>query len=181
MAPIKGPAAKELKFIEYYLASFDKVQSYKAAGFKARKGTEAAEADTLLEKHREVLLEMSKAKASETVVDGNRVIAELSYLAFSSIADACTWDSGRLSLVPSSSLAPHQLAAVKKISIKPGEFGTEFSVEMHDKKAALATLAKHFNVDCNMNELIARIRSYGFEVQDSDSPEANSWVNLGQK
>ena len=39
-------------------------------------------------------------------------------------------------------------------------------VKMHSKQAALMTLAKYYNVDCNLNELLDRVRSYDYDPID---------------
>jgi hypothetical protein len=164
------PNGRERMFLVNYLKSFDPVAAFVAAGLKSKvKNGEKAAAEALLAKFQHCLVEYNQqATQVDAVVEvtGDRVIEELAALAFSTIGTACTWTSKSVALVDSSSLSAHQLSTIKRIQIKPTEFGPDISVEMHDKLGALKALARYLNVDCDINQLVQRVQSFGFEVSD---------------
>jgi phage terminase small subunit len=167
------PNGREKMFLTNYLKSFDPVSAFVAAGLKSKvKNGEKAAAAALLAKFQHCLVEYSQQAIPEKAdveITGDRVIEELAALAFSSISTACIWSEKSVQLISSTQLDPHQLAAIKRINIKPTEFGPDISVEMHDKIGALKTLARHLNVDCDINQLVMRVRSFGFDVSDKRS------------
>jgi Terminase small subunit len=171
--PTQKPNGREEMFLRNYLKSFDPAGAFTAAGLKSKaKGGEAAAAQALLVKFQHLLVDYNQQQLeADRVVEvtGDRVVEELAALGFSTIATACTWTQKTITLVDANSLSTQQLATIKKIQIKPTEFGPDISVEMHDKIGSLKILAKYLNVDCSINELIQRVQSFGFDVSDKRS------------
>lgn len=162
--------ARYKAFLENYAKTFDLIGSYIAAGLKAgRPDGDRAAALALLEipEHIEYL-RILVGDRQEPSVSGDKVIDELSKIAFSSIVDACDWTSTGVILKPPSQIPGNKMGAIKKVTTHSDAVGNRnITVEMHDKLGALKVLAKHFNVDVGINDLISRIRSYGYEVIDT--------------
>lgn len=168
MNTIKNPRYRA--FLENYAKTFDPIGSFVAAGLKAKRaGGERAEAMALLEmpKHIEYLRQLVERK-DEIPVSGDRVLEELSQIAFSTITDACEWTTTGVVLKPPSEIPAHKIRGIQTVSTHSDAAGNRnVTVKMHDKLGALKVLAKHFNVDVGINDLISRIRSYGYEVIDT--------------
>ncbi len=76
-------------------------------------------------------------------VSKERVIAELSRIAFARSSDFFTWGPDGVTLKESSELSDAQIAAVGEVSERPGQFGNTIRVKLHDKVAALEKLGRH--------------------------------------
>jgi hypothetical protein len=157
-------------FLENYAKTFDLVGSFVAAGLRAKRpGQEKPEALALLDisEHIEYLRLLAKDR-EQLSASGDTVLEELSRIAFSSIVDACEWTSTGVILKLPSVIPDNKMAAIRKVATHSDAVGNRnITVEMHDKMGALKILAKHFNVDVGINDLISRIRSYGYEVIDT--------------
>lgn len=162
--------ARYKAFLNNYAKTFDLVGSFVAAGLKTTKlGEEKTQALALLEipEHIEYLRILAGDR-EEPRVSGDTVLDELSKIAFSSIVDACDWTTTGVILKPPSQIPANRIGAIKKVATHSDAAGNRnITVEMHDKLGALKILAKHFNVDVGLNDLISRIRGYGYEVIDT--------------
>lgn len=168
MSLVSNPRYKT--FLENYIRTFDLVGSFVAAGLKAaRPGEEKDEALALLDipEHIEYLRVLT-SDCGESQINGDSVLDELSKIAFSSIVDACDWTTTGVILKRPSDIPANKMRAIQTVATHSDAAGNRnVTVKMHDKIGALKILAKHFNVDVGINDLISRIRSYGYEVVDT--------------
>lgn len=170
-----SPRQKE--FLKHYSTTFNPVEAWKAAGLKVTEGlTVQASATTFLctEEARSELLELRNALTAtvDEETAGAEVISELKKIAFSKITDVCHWDaSGNVAFFESNQLEPETQSAIETMRIEMTQFGPKIMVKMHSKQSALATLAHYYNVDVDMNSLLARVRSYDYEAVDLTAPE----------
>lgn len=171
MSLVKNPRYRT--FLENYSRTFDLIGSFIAAGLRVkRSGDEVEEAAELLQipEHVEYLklLVGDREQSGIAEVTGDRVLEELSKIAFSTIVDACELTPNGVILKSPSDIPAHKIAAIQSVTTHSDAAGNRnIAVKMHDKLGALKVLAKHTNVDVDINSLIARIRSYGYEVVDT--------------
>jgi len=142
---------KQERFIEEYLIDLNATQAAIRAGYSVRTAT-AIGSENLRKPHVLVALQDRRQQlADEAGITPERVIAEYARLAFASITDVVSWNEKRLTVVPSAALSEAAAAAVKKVRATVKEMPQEdgeptakilIEVEMHDKKAALDSLAK---------------------------------------
>ena len=88
-----------------------------------------------------------KRRAAKLDISPEHVVDEIARLAFASVGDVVSWDvNGKVTVKDSDSLSPEVLAAVSEVSNTAGKDGDSLKVKMHDKLAALNTLAKHMGL-----------------------------------
>lgn len=159
------------KFLDNYHASFNIVESYRSSGNRAGEGEDiATAAGKILAtiEAREYLLSLSSDKDSPSeATQGAAIVEQLRSIALSNITDVCSWDAtGTVGFKPAAQLDKKTQSAIETVRIENTQFGPKIMVKMHSKQAALMTLAKYYNVDCNLNELLDRVRSYDYDPID---------------
>ena len=139
---------REFKFCEEYLKEDNQTRAYKLAGYKAKSNNVAAvEASRILRKPkvREYLgcrkEEIREKIKLDTDVTRERVLRELTALAYSNIGDFVTWGPEGLRFKSLDKIEPENFAAVQSIVLKKGT-KTITRVKMHNKMHALLLLAK---------------------------------------
>jgi phage terminase small subunit len=142
--PLKAniSAQRWYAFAVEYARNPDAQAAAVSVGYSARYGK------ILLKKH-EVQVEIRKLftqGAKRTEVDVERVVLELARVALSSIADAVEWDADGITRKASSELSPDVLAAISEVSEVRSKDGPTLRLKMHDKMAALTTLAKYLGM-----------------------------------
>ena len=103
-------------------------------------------------------------------VTKEKVLAELAAIGYSRLDQHMNYDGDQLTITPTDDLSPEDKIALKKITLKPGKYGDEVTVELHDKKAALDSLGKHLGIFKEKVELSADddLRKF-FELIDGRS------------
>lgn len=164
-------------FVENYAANLcsDKAQAYLDAGFKAKNRESArVAAHTLLGKaDAEAYLGELLAERSERIkLTGDMVLEETRRLAFSNLINYLNLAGpDGIELKDILTLPEELTAAVQEISEETARNGNvTVRIKLHDKVGPLKALQKYFGVDLNVNELLARVRSYGYGVVDEVAP-----------
>ena len=139
---------REFRFCEEYLRENNQTRAYKLAGYKAKSNNVAAvEASRILRKPkvREYLgcrkEEIREKIKMDTEVTRERVLRELTALAYSDIGNFVTWGPEGLRFKSLDEIEPENFAAVQSIVLKKGT-RTITRVKMHNKVHALLLLAK---------------------------------------
>ncbi len=116
-----------------------------------------------------------KARSQRLKINADKVHEELGRIAFSDFFDAADFADGFLKVKDELPKAVRVTVASVKHKIKTNEKSEEKEIEvkLHDKMSALKVLAKFYALDVNLNELLARLRGYGFEVKDPRAAEAD--------
>ena len=99
-------------------------------------------------------------------ISADKVHEELGRIAFSDWFDVGEFNGDDLLRVKQGELAKAVRVTVASVKHKKMKDGEEMEIKLHDKIAALKTLAKFYGIDLNPNELIARLRGYGYEVRE---------------
>lgn len=154
-----APNPKQRRFAAEYLIDLNATQAAIRAGYS--KKTAAQIAEKLLRKA-DIQAEITKRqqkRSSRTEITQDRVLIELARIGFSDIRNAVKWgetmlrvadsETGEveayhgLALIGSDEIDDDTAAAIAEVSEGP----KGIKIKFHDKKGALADLAKHVGVD----------------------------------
>lgn len=127
------------RFVAEYLVDLDAMRAAIAAGYSA--ASAAVRASQLLASPDVIALIRARQQewASKLEISAERVLQEYAAIAFADIGELAEDDGAPKSL---SSLQRHQRVAIAEVSSSPGGC----KVRLHDKRAALADLAKHLGL-----------------------------------
>ena len=134
---------KQLRFCQEYLIDYNATQSYIRAGYSAKSISIAnSEGFKLLNKPiiQKKIAELSKKIAQDNELTIEKVIGEISSLAFSNIRDFYD-DEGQFKKL--SDLTLEQARCIESINPVPLKDGSvQFKIKLHDKNRALEKLMK---------------------------------------
>lgn len=131
-------------FITAYLNNgFNAGKAVIEAGYKCNPNSARVRGSHLLADPR--IQERVEMYLNKFAMTGNEVLARLTLQARSSIEDFLSIDkvTGKVTFDFRQAMAMHALGAIKKIGIKPTEFGDALEVEMYDAQSALIQLGKY--------------------------------------
>ena len=150
---------RHARFVEEYLVDLNATQAVLRAGYSE---TGASTTGVRLLANPRIAAAIAHAMAERsrrTQVTQDRVVEELARLAFADVRDAATWTDETMYLRPSADLDDITSAAIKEVRVvrtitrikrKGGDEDeierVEQRVQMHDKKGALDSLAKHLGM-----------------------------------
>jgi phage terminase small subunit len=113
---------------------------------------------------------LAEERRKRIEVSGEKLIAELSKIAFVNIQDIMTWnDSDKKYILKSpSEMSEDAMAAIAEISEgdMKGVGVITRGVKLHPKLPAIKMLLHHLGADLSPNELVTRVRGLGYEVVD---------------
>lgn len=158
-------------FAEEWVIDHDSDRAYRAAGYEPKDSNAAHMGASRLLARPDVSAYVNALHSQLTrkrQLTGAMVIEEQRRMAFSNIKYLITAEDKSFSLKDLASLPDEYTAAISKLTQKSTKTGAVVleSVELHDKQAALKSLAKYFGVDLNPHELLSRIRGLGFTLDD---------------
>lgn len=137
-------SVKQKRFVEEYLVDLNATQAAIRAGYKPTKAGERG--NTLLHKVPWVRDAIAKAMADRsrrTGITVERVLREHARVAFSDVRRLVRSGPDGLELVPVSEWSPDDSAAVAEIVQTVDSKGSRLRIKLHDKMAALNTLARY--------------------------------------
>lgn len=146
---------KEKSFIKHYLTHYNAARAYREAGYAAPSVSAARLTAYKLKATPIVAAEINRQEAERFErldITADKVLQELANLAFSNMADYCSWDEKGIKIVDSESLSRAQTAAIIQITEKTKKSfssGTtkEVTVKINpDKAKALLILADYTGI-----------------------------------
>lgn len=149
-----GVSDKQMEFCEVYLRTLNASEAFRQAydcSKLANWQIWAQARKKLAEKGvREYINARRKDAREELVVDTQRILTELSAIAFTDITDVVEFNDSGAHVKPTSQLSLAHKKAIKKVTIKRREHehgeNTDIVIEMHDKQRAIDTLCKHLGI-----------------------------------
>jgi phage terminase small subunit len=140
-------SVKERLFVQHYLGGKPGIRgngtrAYIAAGY-APKAASSGAWELLRKPQIEAAVEVFFAKRDITV---GRVLEELRRIALSDMRDFVDWRPDGVRLKPSTGLSSEAAACVAEVTEHVTETGRHVRFKLHDKMAALTTLAKHLGL-----------------------------------
>ena len=134
---------KQRRFVEEYLCDLNATQAAIRAGY-SEKTAQQMGTENLSKPVIAAAIESAMQKRSERVeITQDRVLEELSHIAFARIDKVVKWDPDGVTLLGSSYLDEHTLAAVSEVSETTTQHGGSQRIKMHDKLGALTKLGEH--------------------------------------
>ena len=140
----KSLSVRERAFVRAYVAGETQgsaLPSARAAGF----GPADTGAGSKLLGRPHVKAEIVRLLAQQDI-RAERVLAELSLVAFSDMGNYARWGPDGVSLKPSEELSDLARVAVAEVSETKSKDGGSLKFKLHDKLGALNTLAKHLRL-----------------------------------
>ena len=145
---------KQKKFVQEYLIDGNATRAYKAAGYGSNGNlkTPNVSAYQLLRNpriQREIQHEMEE-RNRRVHIDQDKVLKELSKLAFSNIKRMSSWTKEDITFFASRDISDDDAAAIQEISINFTQFGANLKIKLYDKRQALVDLGNYlglFNKD----------------------------------
>jgi phage terminase small subunit len=135
-----------IRFAEEYPKDLNGTQAAIRAGY-SEKGAGVVASNLLKDDRvRAKIEELNKSRLRKLNVTVKNVLKEIALMAFSNIADVCTWNSQGIRLKRSASLSREETAAIKSITETITPKTTSLKVLMHDKPASLVLLCRYLNV-----------------------------------
>ena len=137
---------KQKLFVEEYLVDLNATQAAIRAGYSAK--TAYSQGQRLL-KNDEVqarIAELQAERASRTEVTMDRVVLELSRIAFSDARKVFRWGPDGVTLIDSDDLSDDDAATIAEVSETTSESGGTIRGKRYDKVKALELLGRHLGM-----------------------------------
>ena len=136
--------ARQQAFVQEYLIDLNAAQAAVRAGYSP-KGSKT-HGCRLLNKNtavQEAVKEAMQQRGKRTQISQDRILDELSRIAFGDLRDAVAWGPGGIVLTDSAALTSEQVAALAEISETAKGL---LKVKRHDKVRALELLMRHLGM-----------------------------------
>lgn len=161
---------KQKRFCEEYIIDLNRTQAAIRAGYSEKT---AGQIGHELLKKPEIemyIAALQQQRSRRTNLTADRVLEELSRIAFANIVDVVAADKQGLVIRDIESLPPETQVAIAEISsfTKEGVEGgssTSTKAKMHDKLGALKLLAQHLGVTSDFNVAIHTLAKYGLHLK----------------
>ena len=145
---------KQATFAQEYLIDLNATQAAVRAGYS--KGSAARYAVELLNKNHvaEAIQKAMQERNQRVEISQDRILEELSRIAFGDLRDAVTWGPRGVSLKDSAVLTDEQAAAIAEVGETVTKDGGSTRIKRHDKVKALELLMRHkgmLNDKLNLN------------------------------
>ena len=134
---------KQATFVQEYLIDLNATQAAIRAGFSP--GSAARYAVELLNKTHvaEAIRKAMQERNQRVEISQDRILEELSRIAFGDLRDAVTWGPSGVSLKDSTVLTDEQAAAIAEVGETVTKDGGSTRIKRHDKVKALELLMRH--------------------------------------
>ncbi len=154
---------KQRRFCEEYLLDLDPTEAYKRAGYKVNSDDSARAAGNRLLSNVAVSRYVQKLmaeRASRTAITADKVLQEISGVAFAKITDFISVNGCEVACKPSSEWPKEVAGAIVEFS----RYGHRVSIKMGDKLGALKLLYDHLGLGLDFNRSMQSLRKYGLEL-----------------
>jgi phage terminase small subunit len=175
---------KQERFCEEYIVDFNATQAARRAGYSGKSVKQAGTENISKPSIQARIKELQQPHKEKLDISAERVLEELSLIAFARPKKYMNWDNSRLTLISSDELTEAETAAIASVSYKETstQFGgtTQVELKFHDKVKALTTIIEKY---LDMDAAIALLDKRGFDAVPrpiqpaqlqgaSDDPEA---------
>ncbi len=154
------------RYVEQGFTDAAKAYRLSFPGCKSQKAAESGASRLLVSAKVAAYLAEVKDKAKErTQVTADMVLEELAKLAFTNMADYAQWSTGGVDLKASENMTPEMTAAVSEITETVTKDGGSVRFKLHDKRAALESIGKHFGMFTDKRD-----------AEHGGEPGSNDWT-----
>ena len=137
---------KQARFVDEYLIDLNASAAYLRAGYKTG-NSNVCGSRLLANASIQAAIQSAQAKlADRTGITQDRVLRELSRVAFGNKRDLMTWGPGGVSLIDSATLTDDAAAMVAEVAETTSETGGSIRLKTHDKVKALELIGRHLGM-----------------------------------
>jgi phage terminase small subunit len=161
---------KQKRFCEEYLKDLNSSQAAIRAGYSEK--TAGQIGHELLKKPEAAMYiaALKNQRSNRTQISADRVLEELSNIAFANIVDIVTADRDGLVIRDIENLTKEQQVAIAESGSVTtvgmhGNSNTSVKTKMHDKLGALKLLCQHLGVTSDFNIAIHTLAKYGLHLK----------------
>lgn len=162
---------KQRQFVEEYLVDLNGTQAAIRAGYSPESA--GAEASRLLTnvniKH--YLAIRKKERMDALGITQERILKELSRIAFFDLRKAVKWNAGGVGLMDSDEIDDDTALAIQEVTETQTKYGSSISIKAHSKMEALKLLARHTGVDITKHDDEAETYSRPDSMEDDGEGE----------
>jgi phage terminase small subunit len=154
---------KQRRFCEEYILDLDPAEAYKRAGYKVSTDDSARNAASRLLGNVGILNYVKilmDQRSERTAITADKVIQEISGIAFAKITDFISVTGCEVICKPSSEWPQEVAGSIVEYS----RYGHRVSVKMGDKLGALKLLYEHLGLGLDFNRSVQSLRKYGLEL-----------------
>ena len=177
--------AKQERFCQEYLTDFNATQAARRAGYSEKTVKQAGTENLAKPAIQARIRELQQPHKEKLDISAERVLEELSLIAFARPKTYMSWNNSSLTLIDSENLTETETAAIASVSYKETstQFGgtTQVELKFHDKVKALSTILDRY---LDIDAAIALLDSKGFDAvpkilpappqEPTNAPEAGS-------
>lgn len=138
-----GLTPKQIDFIEQYLIDLNGTQAAIRSGYAEDSAHVIASKLLSNAKISRYLKVRMRERMSKLGITQERVLKEISLVAFSNMKNLARWEGESVSLKDSETMEDDISASVSEVSSTSSEKGSSTKIKLHDKMKALEMLAKH--------------------------------------
>ena len=155
--------ARQLKFCNEYIRTGDVTQSAIAAGYSPKTAYSIGSENLKKPEISQYLENFRKDLVTSTMITVERVVGELTKVAFSDIGEVLDLESNKLKVKDLSDLSADVRACVSEVTEMESKHGTRRSVKLHSKLTALDMLMKHLGGYITINDMIDKMTEQQIE------------------
>lgn len=138
--------ARQLRFVDEYMVDMNAAAAARRAGYAERSAKQRAAELMSWPSIQDAITAARRALSERTGVDQDRVIRELSRIAFGDARRVMAWGPGGVVMIDSQTLNDEAAAIVSEASQKETQFGRHITVKTHDKVKALELIGRHLGM-----------------------------------
>lgn len=140
---MQGLNEKQATFVREYLIDLNATQAAIRAGFSKKSAARYA-VELLNKTHIAEAIKRAMQERNQRVeISQDRILEELSRIAFGDLRDAVTWGPAGVNLKESADLTDEQAAAIAEVGETVTKDGGSTRIKRHDKVKALELLMRH--------------------------------------
>ena len=137
---------KQRAFVAEYLMDLNATQAAMRAGYSRKTANEQGARLLANVSVAAAVAEWQAERAKRTEISQDRVLEELSHIAFGDLRDAVIWGPGGVALLDSAQLTDEQAAAISEVGETVTKEGGSVRIKRHDKVKALELLMRHMGM-----------------------------------
>lgn len=150
----KGLNPKKRRFVAEYLKDLNGTQAAIRSGYAEATAKEQA-CRLLKEPQIQALVKKGMDKRSErTEITQDKVLIELSKIAFGNMRDVASWNESGVRFKPSDELTDDQAATIQEVTETTNQHGGSLKIKQHDKVKALELIGRHLGMFKDKVEII---------------------------
>ena len=154
---VKQLTALQERFVEEFPIDLNGTQAAIRAGYSEKSAAITASKLLSIAKVQDAIKEAKIARSLRTQITADRVLLEVSRLAYAHMGQFAVWNKDEASLVESEELTEDQLAAVSEVSDSRTRRGRQVKIKLHDKGKALELLMRHLGLLVDRHEVDVRV------------------------